>query len=243
MARVAGATSRVYLDEFNLSGLSNAFDLSIDVDVPDVTAFSDAAKTAVEGKHGVACTINCFNDLADDSLDEQAFAILGEAGQNYVGLYPGSTAAAGSIGYEMVVDPKTQPRRSEVAGAILMHLEFQGDSVVRSTVLANGAVTGTGVVSGSNLQVGATTAGQVFVAVLRVLSVSGSGSITVKVQESSDDGAVDTYADLLTFTAATAIGVERKSTTAATEAWKRVNVSAYATFTSVTLMVAVGREY
>jgi hypothetical protein len=243
MARKAGATSRVYVDEFDVSGLSNELDLSIDVELPEVTAFSDAAKTFVEGKYGHRATVNGFIDLDDDAWDEQAFTIIGEDALHTVGLYPGSDAGQGEVGYEVQSRPARQPRPVNVAGAVLLNMEWQGDKpVVRSTVLASEAVTGTGDISGSNIQTGASSAGEVFVAILRVLSVSGTGSITVKLQESQDDGSGDSYADLITFSAATAVGVERKTTSSATEAWKKVNVSAFSGFTSVTIMVVVGTE-
>lgn len=243
MARTAGKNSKIYVDEFDISGLSNAFEMAVDNNLPDVTAFADAAKVEVEGKYSFLVTINAFGDLVDDAWDEQAFAILGENVTHYLGLYPGNLAAQGNVGYELQARPMRQPRRSAIPDAYTVNAEMNGDQpAVRATVLANGAVTATGVVSGSNKNVGASASGKRYTATLRVLSVSGAGSITALVEQSTDDGAVDPYATLFTFTAATGKTVERVSTTSATEAWKRVRVSAFSGFTSVTILVTVGVE-
>jgi len=162
---------------------------------------------------------------------------------HYIGLYFGQDASHGDIGYELEARSDDQARPVEIAGAILLNCTWQGSGpIVRSTVLCNGAVTATGAVTNSNKNWGTTAAGENFVGILRVLSVTGAGSITVEIEESSDDGVGDAYSQIIAFAAKTAVGVERKSIATATEAWKRVNVTAYATFTSVTIMLVIGKE-
>lgn len=243
MGRVAGVPSRIYVDEFDFSGRTNTGELSVDNNLPEVTCFSDAAQEFVEGVYNGRMPIGGFFDPADDNYDEQMWSVIGDGAQHYVGLYPGSQAAHGNFGYEIEAQCPDQSRPIEVAGAVLLSVTWQGEGpVVRSTVLCNGAVTGSGVVTNSNKNLGATAAGEEFVAILRVLSVTGSGSITVEIEESSDDGAADAYAQVFAFTAKTAIGVERKSVLTATEAYKRVNVTAFSGFTSVTILVVAGKS-
>ena len=88
---------------------------------------------------------------------------------------------------------------------------------------------------------GASTAGQTFAVVYRILAVSGAGSITLRVQESANDGAPDAYADITGLTETfTAVGAVRDTVTIATEAWKRLSVQAFSGFTSVTILVTAG---
>lgn len=243
MGRTAGAGSKVYIDEFNFSGSTNAVNPTFDVNLPEVTAFSDSGAEFVEGKINSKATINGFFDPTDDAYDEQMFALIGDNAKHYVGLYMGNDASYSDIGYEIQGQVSSQERPIEVAGAALLHCSVQGEGgVVRSTVLCNGAVTASGAVTNSNQNWGTTTSGTTFVGILRVLSVTGSGSITVEIEESSDDGAGDAYSQIIAFTAKTAVGVERKTITTATEAYKRVNVTAFSGFSTVTIMVVIGKE-
>lgn len=244
MARLAGATSRIYIDEFNFSGRTNNAEVAVDVNLPPVTCFADTADEFVEGKYGNDISINGFFDPADDNYDEQMWAILNDETDHNIGIYPGTEAPYSAIGYEFISRVMGEARPIALAGAILLNCEMRGSQpIVRSTVLCNGAVTATGAVTNSNQNWGTTDANERFVAVIRVLSVSGSGTIIVDIEESSDDGVGDAYALITgmqqTFTA---VGVSRETTIAATEAWKRVNVTTFSGFTSVTLLVAIGKE-
>jgi len=243
MARVAGKNTKVYVDEFDFSGKISTGEMTVDVNLPEVTSFDDTGSTFVEGLPTASITQNGFFDAEAGGFDEEMWADIVSGVLHLVGLYPGNSAAQEGKGYEIQAMPKSNARPIEIAGAVLLNVTWQGSgAVVRSTVLCNGAVVGTGAVSDSNQNVGATVAGERFVAILRVLEVDGTGSITVQVQESQNDGDPDTYAELLTFTAATGVTSERKTTILATEAWKRVYVTAFSGFTSVTILVVVGKE-
>lgn len=242
MARAAGRTTKIYVDEFDFSGRIASGEMPIDVEIPDVTCFGDVAGFFVEGTYVGAFTQNGFFDGAAGNIDAEMFADIDSA-LHLLGFYPGNAAAQTYNGYELQAFPKSQPRKVEVKGAVLLNVEWQGSGpVVRTTVLANGAVTGTGVVASSPQNIGATVAGERCVAILRVLSVTGSGSITVKVQSSTDNAVGDPYADLFAFTAATGVTSQRMTTILATEAWKQVNVTAFSGFTSVTILVVIGKE-
>jgi len=239
MSRGSGKSAKVYMDQYDYSGRTNAIELLIDNVLPAVTAPNDLAETLVEAKLKSSLKLNGFFDGVANQYDQHTWAAI-DGNEHKVGAYPGTLAPAGAIGYELLARIKDEPRTLEVEGAILLNVTWQGDNIVRSTVLYNGAITATGAKTGQNVD--ASTAGQIYVAVLRVLEVTGAGSITVKVQESSDNGVGDPYADLITFDAATGISVQRKTVTSATEAYKRINISAFSGFTSVTVMVAVGIE-
>jgi len=160
MGRVAGNTSKVYVDEFEWSSLTNSVTFTIDNNTPEVTSFNDTGAEFVEGKYNVKATVNGFFDATDDGYDEQMFAAIGDGAKHYVGLFPGSDASYGDVGYEMTAQTDTHDGPTEVAGAILLNVTWQGEGgpatatdvagCYRATVLCNGAVTGAGVVTNSN---------------------------------------------------------------------------------------------
>ena len=242
MSKAAGAPSRVYVDAIDLSGLSNSFEMNVDVNLPEITTFDDTGDTNVESKYGAQVTINGFMDADDDANDETMWATLGANTQHKLGLYPGSAATYGSFGYELLARPKNQVRPVDVKAALLLNMTFLTDSaIVRSTVLANKAITGSGVVANSAQQTGATSAGERLVMVIRCIAFTGT-NLTVDLEQSSDNAVGDPYALITAMQQAiTAVGSWRLTTILATEAWKRINITAF-TGTSMTLLIAIGKE-
>ena len=239
---VSGRKTRIYVDRWNWSGRTNTAAVNINQVMVPATTFESLGDEFIEGKYSGDMPINGFFDPTDDDYDEQMWSVIGDGQNHAIGVYYES-AAAGTIGYEMQGVIESQERPIEVAGAVLLHATWKSDgAIVRSTVLANKLITGVGVVAGSNINVGATTTGQVFVALMRVLSFTGA-TMNVRIEQSSDNGVTDPYTALLTFAQTTGTEVQRLTTTAATEAWKRVNVTAVdAGFTSALILVVVGVE-
>ncbi len=241
MAKVSNVGTRIYLDEFALSGFLNTFDLSIVQELAPSVCFSDVGPRRLVGNYDHKHGSNGFFDAATGGLDQLAFVDLNTDEDHYLGEYPGSDAEAG-VGYESIVRLTEQPRSGGVGAAVLLNLSSEGSGegsggLARATVLANATVVAAGNRTGRNM--GATTLGQVFAVVFRVLAFTGT-NITLKVQESSDNAGADPYADItgLTSGALTGVGVVRATTSAATEAWKRVNIAG--TFTSATILVTAG---
>ncbi len=93
--------------------------------------------------------------------------------------------------------------------------------------------------NGHGSGMGATSAGQIVVATTRVAGGVFT-NLALDVQQSSDDGSTDPYADVngLSFTFSEP-EVSRKTISAATEAWKRLRVRAF-TRTDAQLLVTIG---
>ena len=240
MGRVAAATSRIYVDEHNFSGRTNKASIEIDNVLPKVTCFGDSWDEFVEAIHKGKFPVSGFFDPADDNYDEEMFTDL--SGKHYLGVYPGNDASHGDIGFETEARIEGDARPHEIEGAVLLNVTWKGDGpVVRATVLANEAVTGSGVITNSNKNLGATAAGEQFVAVVRCLAFNGT-TLTVDIEESSDDGGGDAYALISGMQQViTGVGCWRLSTASATEAYKRVNITAF-TGTSMTLLIVAGKE-
>ncbi len=241
MAKAPASQTRVYFDQYVLSGDLNASEESVTQELPDVTSFADAGPRVVVGNYGTAGSLNGFFDGASGAVDANLFNAIGAAGDHYLfRCYSGNTSGiptAGSIGYEDVCQVSSEPRSARVGDAILLSVNTVGsDGKTRATVIGSQTVSGTGPLTGQNL--GATTSGQKLAVTFRILSLTGA-EIYLYLQESSDNGAGDAYADISGLvTNVAAAGVTRKTTTAATETWKRVRVAG--TFSSALILVTVG---
>lgn len=239
MALVHAKGATVYLDALDLSGLANSVTLSVNVDTAEVTTFADTAKTFLEGDYTATASLATFYDNTDDGWDELAFSkATTQDDTHYLLTIPGSTA--GTVCYELAGIPTGQPRAFNVGSAITINLDLQGSGQLsRGGVNWTGAITGTGAKTGVNH--GATTSAQTIVVTYRILSVSGSGSIVFALEESSDNGSGDAYGAVAALASGTltGTGITVKTATAATEAWKRINVTTFSGFTSVTALVTV----
>lgn len=77
-------------------------------------------------------------------------------------------------------------------------------------------------------------------AYLQVFECGGDDDLIVKIQESSDDGATDPWADKITFTTATGITAERKTVSGSIERYLRVTWSGTSPY-QATFAVAIKR--
>lgn len=228
------------MDEYALSGYLTASELTVDQETINVATFSDAGPRRVVGNYDTKGSHMGLFDATAGEFDQQVFSNFRTDEDHYLAQFFGA-AAEGGIGYERIVRLKSQPLKAAVGAAVLLNIEEEGAGpIVRSTLLRSAAITTTG--SGTGRNMGATTSGQTFQVVYRILAVSGTGSIVLQCHESTDDGGGDAYASIAALASGTlsAIGVTRKTTTAATEAYKRITVSTFSGFTSVTVLVTAG---
>jgi hypothetical protein len=240
VAKIAAHGSKIWLDEIALTSYLNASDIDFEQEVVDVTCFADAGPRRLVGNYMHSGSLGGFFDAAVGAFDPEAFVDFRTDEDHYL-LQTLGASAEGSIGYERPVRLKSQPRSSKLGAAVLLNIQDEGSGpAVRATILRSATVTGTGDGTGRNL--GATTLGQQLVATYRILAVTGSGSVTLGIKESQDNGGSDAYAAIaaLSSGAMTAVGVVRKTATAASEAWKLAYVSAFSGFTNVTILATIG---
>ena len=77
MARIPAKDANFLINAVQIRDELNSIELAIDVDVPEITAFADAAKSFVEGKYGWEFSVNGSADLAASQGDATIFALLG----------------------------------------------------------------------------------------------------------------------------------------------------------------------
>lgn len=234
MAKVAVKSTRVYLDEFDLSGSLTAWDMSVEQELPDVTAISDAGPRRLTGNYDEQDSLLGLFEPEAGAIDDILHALI-DADDHYLLKALGTTE--GDPVYEAIVRLMRKPLSGKVGGAVLLNLEAQGTGgSYRGVILRTAAVSGAGNGTGQNL--GATTTGQELRVTYRVVAFNGT-DITLTIEESQNDGSPDTYAAISGLTQQfTAVGVAVDSTTAATEAWKRVAITG--TFTTATILVTIG---
>src|SRR5574340_165149 len=237
MAKVSNIGTRIYLDQYNLSGFRSAAEQTIKQETIRVECFSDSGPRRVVGNYDHSHSHNGFFDPTDDSFDEQIFALLADNNDHYLCHLFGANSE-GSVAHDSIIALPEQSRPSQKGAAILLNLKAEGrNGMSRGLVLRNATISGNG--NGTGRNVGASTSGQIFQVVFRVISGTFT-SFDLKIQESQNDGGADPYADVtgLAQTGITTAGVWRKTTTAATEAWKRLVVANWNGTDAVVLVTA-----
>lgn len=238
MAKVASHPTRIWLDEIALSGYLTSTELKVEQETFPVTTFADAGPRRVVGNYDHSGSHMGLFDAATGAFDVQAFTDFRTDEDHYLCQAFGA-ATENSAAYERVVRLTDQPRKAAVGAALLLSIEEEGSGpIVRGTILRSATVTGTG--NGTGRNVGATVAGQITVVTYRILSITG-GAITMQTHQSQDDGGGDAYASVAALASGSlaAVGVTRVSTALATEAWKRITISAM-TASSALILATIG---
>ncbi len=238
MAKAAAHSSALYADEFALHGYLSAYRAKVMQPPVPVTCFQDTGPRRLVVNHDHELAWTGFGDYVADAIDDAAYVDLMTDEDHYFGLCPGHAATEGEVVYEQIARLNEQVRSGEIAGAQIIEIAARGSGgISRGVVLGHATIAGTQNRTGRNQ--GATSAH--YQVVFRVVSVSGAGSLTLVVQESSDNGSGDAYAAISGLSATfTAVGAQRAVTTASTEAWKRCAVTAFSGFTSALVVVTGG---
>lgn len=238
LPKIRSSATRFFVDQYDLSGDLNAGNQGVTQPEIDTTCFAggpsalvDYYQTKDDWNGFFARTVGA--KVIDDVLND----LIGDENDHYLlKLFAGNTENA--VAYEMIERLNANPISGRVGGAVLISSSFGGAGpCYRGAVLRSATVTATGNGTGRNL--GVTTTDDEFAVTFRVVGGTFT-SIGLKVQQSSDNGAGDAYADVATLAHTfTAPGVFRVSTRAATEAYKRVVISGF-TGTNALILVTAG---
>lgn len=240
MAKQPASRTRIWLGRFALGGDLSQGGVEVSQELAVVTALADAGPRRVVGNYDHRLPFLGFLEPTDDGYDEQIHALLESSADHYLTYAIGSAGAPaiGDVAYDAVVALEAAPRSAQLGGAVLLNFDGVGrNALSRGVVL--GSKTSTGAENLAGVNMGATTSGRTLRAIFRLLAFTGT-NITLKLQESQNDGSPDLYADIagLTSGALTGPNVVAATTTAATEAWKRLAISG--TFSSALIVVSAG---
>lgn len=229
-AFIHGKAAVVYQDGNDLTGYLRSVSNSAEVETAESTTFADDDKTYVVGM--ADATISA-EGLFDATFDGNLSAITGTGAKSLWSVYPGGDAI-GLPGRGYSLDVTSAERTAEVGDVVMVSLEGQSsvgtEPVISHHALAQRTASGTatavdGAASSANGGVG------------YIHATAASGTVTVKVQHSSDNV---TYADLITFTNVTAAGAQRSAVAGTVNRYTRVTYTA--TSGTATFVVGFGRS-
>lgn len=253
MSKVPARSTRIYLDAIPVYGSLNSSSQEVTQNTPTSECFGDnGPKRSAAGPYDVShddmgflepeapdpdngfvgTDLEVWNRMFLESSEDD------EDEDHYLGkFFAGGTE--GNIAYESVIRIQGVPRSASLGGMVMMGFKSVGaGEMFRGYILRNATVTGAG--NGTGVDAGVTQIGETYRAIFRLVSFTGT-DITMKLQQSSDNGAGDAYADIagLTSGALTETGIVVAETTNETERYKRVVVSG--TFTSAVIVVTAGK--
>lgn len=185
-----------------VAGHGKSVNLATAVTPLDTTTLSTTGyRSLAGGLKSATVSLGLLADLADDSIDETFWTLLGTPS------VPHSICTASADGSKAYLF-RGIPLAHEIGGTVgeLAMTNITGQSstggVVRGKVLHPDGVTRTSSSTGTGRQLGAVVAGKSLYAALHVLTATGTTpSLTVKVQ-SDDNGSFTSATDRITFTAA-----------------------------------------
>ena len=239
MAKIAANVTRQWIDEFPLATEISGWTQDVNQETPVTTTLGVDGPRRVTANYDHSIQFAGFFD-GDGSAglpDEEFWNILGDnATDHYMTVAMGQTI--GDVAYTGGAALEAQPRSGAIAGAVLLNFTANGRTTLsRDAVL--GLTTSTGAENLAGFEQGATTTPTTYRVVFRLISFTGT-SVTMNVEESSDDGSGDAYVVIsgLTSGALSSPGVVVATTTASTEAWKRIALSG--TYSSAEIVVTAG---
>lgn len=242
MVEFALLNTKIYLDEYILSGDANSGRIIATPNPVDVTKFGDTWKRRISGVIDGELAVGGFwnADGSNEEPDKLLFDNLGLA-DKIITICP-EDLADGNVAFTT----KGMEGEYEWGGghgeAITFSLTGRVHSIpiVRSKVMASGAKTTSA--DGTAYQEGLLGSGQTLYAALHVLAVSG-GSPTLDLKIQSDDNSGMTSAiDRITFTQFTAVGSELLTLAGpvANDDWWRATWTITGSTPSFTVAVTMG---
>ena len=241
MAAYSGKGAALYKDSYNLAVQSTAINLAWSCPVEEDTCFQDDAQTFVAGipTWTLGITSN-WRDASGSGTDIVYDAALGASG--IYSFYPrGACPGYGGYGTVKAIGATYNPN-APVRGIITAEVNNQGSGELEH-LRCLGASTSTNTSASAALtshDYSASATSASVAGYLHVTTIAGTDpSVTFAVQESADD---ETFADLFSFTAITAAGEERATTSSSCARYARLKYMLNASTTSVSFAAGLHRE-
>lgn len=240
MAKSSGLGAQLFVGGYDLSGDINAVDrIGCPTAHLDVTAINASGHERIFGQYDGALEFTSF--FNDAAAAEHAVLKAKQSGADVNMAYFQGSAIGNMAAFLTAKQPNYDGTRAQ-DGSFTFKVNAAANNygLDYGEMLTAGKRTDTSATNGSSHNYGAATANGL-VAHLHVFSFTGT-SVTVKIQQSSDNGGGDAFADLITFTAATGITSERKVTASLTTAVEQyLRVVTTGTFSSAVFAVCASR--
>jgi hypothetical protein len=197
MAATAGAGSKIFVDKIDMSGEGRSVDISIDTDTIDSTTFDSTWKSSVTGMTEAKVDYKGVFEAASTGLDQwltSNFTVVGKG----MTVVPGPPVAGG-VAYNGKVLATSRPVTIPIDNIIALAANFDMQEFGRGKIIeyenvAVGAQTGAGVDLGIAASGYSALSTDKWVTTMHLYGWTGSGTYTITLEESSDDGVADTYA-------------------------------------------------
>lgn len=242
MAKQTGLGDRLFIDGLNVSGDITAIDtLGGGPEALENTGIDKSAFERIGGlRDGRAEFTTWWNPGPEADAAHVALSTLPRTDRilTYCRGVALGGPAAGLVGKQINYDGS---READGAFSLEVAAQANGYGIEWGVQGTAGIRTDSAATNGSSVDHGAATAFGL-TAYLHVFAFTGT-SVTVKLQESADDGAADTWADVVggAFTAATAVGAERIATATDLAVERYLRVVTTGTFTDAQFAVLICR--
>jgi len=194
MASQVLTNTKVWVDQYDVSGQLNAVAVEYGVDALEDTTFGDDTRT---NKGGLKTTTMSHEGYWAAGTDA---ALYSKIGGSTVVTIAGAGSAVGDDAYLAETLTTTYSPGAAVGELLSFSVDMEAAGpLVRGAMLANNTATGNG--NAAPVQLGAVSATQKIFGALHVTSCTG-GTLTVKIQSDSTSGFASPT-DQITFTAAT----------------------------------------
>lgn len=134
MARIAGKDANFSFNSVSIEDELNSIEMTIDVNLPEVTTFADSAAEFVEGLYNGRISVSGFADLAASQGDATIFGQIGSGEAAFVFQPDGVAAAADHPNYTGNALVRSYRIRTEVGGPVTYDAEFQVNGAVARAV-------------------------------------------------------------------------------------------------------------
>lgn len=245
MARLHPKDADIYLDEIEFSAVMNNVEIAVENPLAEVTAYADTHQTFTEGKPGFTIDVNGLWSPSNPAYDSEIFTDL-TSQTRQLGIYPETPTTPGSRGFEATTMITRSPTVADFGAVVSLNVTWRGETpLVESWVMyKNTAVAASE--NGTAYQVGALSATQKMVAVLRLLAApGGAGDNTCNVVVASDTVGFPSSTSRIAFTqlnqASVALFEKLEVNGAITDDYWRIEVTiAGAGSRTFNLLIAIG---
>ncbi|MAH46921.1 hypothetical protein CMI37_13910 [Candidatus Pacearchaeota archaeon] len=117
MARLAAKVANLSYNSVAIEDELHTIDMSVDVNLPEITAFGDSAKEFVEGLYGATFRVDGYADFAASQGDATIFGQIGSGEAAFDYDPTGTSAGASNPHYTGNALVKSYTVRSEVGAA------------------------------------------------------------------------------------------------------------------------------